>query len=48
MYLVAYTEYHKEYLSMWLVVMNMMRASVDATPSSALRRPLYVRDPMPS
>jgi len=35
-------------LSMWFVVMNIIRASVDATPSSALRRPLYVRVPIPS
>ena len=35
------------YLSMKLVVMKMMRASAEATPSSALRSPLNVSRPIP-
>lgn len=34
-------------LSTWFVVMKTILASVEATPSSALRRPLKVRRPMP-
>lgn len=45
--LASRSEYLTPYLSTWLVVMNTMRASVEATPSRALSSPLKVSRPRP-